>query len=269
MLLLSHPTWHVGLSERRLVLARAAPPWARRSASCESVPCTPNQDIGPEPWRAVLGTLARWLSGLDSRPPTLRVVLSGCFVRWQLLPWRNELTQPQEMAAYAALRFREVYGAAADHWRILYAAHVPGRSMPACAVDIAMMEAIRGACLAAGARLATVTPYFSSAFGHWQRDLDSRAAWFGVVEPDCLSLGLMRRQNWLSLRTERLEGDWREGLARMMAQAGIAADPGQVSPPLYLAGMGERPERGGTLPFSWLQPRAGGALRDCRLAFGV
>ena len=40
--------------------------------------------------------------------------------------------------AYVQLRFRATFGAAADSWRVVHAEPVPGRALPACAIDEAL-----------------------------------------------------------------------------------------------------------------------------------
>lgn len=263
----SSSAWRVGLSANRLALARSSPWWNGASQACDSVACAPQP--GAEPWRAVLDALAQWLADGTARRPVLHVVLSGRFVRWQLLPWRAGIARPRELAAYASLHFREVFGPVAEQWQVLYAASAPGCPVPACAVDLAFMAALRGICATAGARLAAARPYFATASGHWHRRLDRRNAWFGLVEPDHVSLGLLQDRRWTSLRAQRLDGDWRAVLPRLMAQAGLAAGVAQEAVPVYLAGAMAQPAGGGELQFFWLQPPAGRIAPDCRMALGV
>lgn len=260
---------HVGLAVQRVVVARPAGLWPGRPPACDAIDCAPGPQS--EPWRPAVDALARWLAEKGGPRPTLHVVLTGRFVRWQLLPWRPELTRPHELAAYAALRFRDTFGKAADDWQVLHSPQPPGRAVPACAVDAALMAALRGTCESAGARLAAVTPYFAAAFDRWRGVLSKKSVWFGLVEPDCVSLGLLRDGTWIGLRTQRADADWRAVLPGMMAQTGIAAGLAEVSTPLYLAGEGEPPRSDAGLPFAWLQPRAqaAGAVAGCRMALGV
>ena len=265
----SSQTLQVALSAQRLIVAKAAGLWPGKLAVCDSINCAPG--LQAEPWRPAVTALAQWLAEKGGRKPTLRIVLSGRLVRWQLLPWRPEVTQPKELATYALLRFRETFGKAADDWQVLHSLQPPGKAVPACAVDAALMEALRTTCEAAGARLATVTPYFSCAFDRWRDVLDKKAAWFGLIETDCVSLGLLREDNWTGLRSQRVDEDWRDVLPGMMAQIGIAAGLAEASPPLYLAGDSELPAPAVGLPFTWLQPKAqtARAVLGWRMALGV
>jgi len=225
----------VDLSAQRLTLARSA-----KSAACEAINLTQGTQgssgaVG-EPWQAAVAALAQWLAESKQKEPTLHVHLSGRFVRWQLLPWQAELSRPDELAAYAALRFREAYGKAADDWQVLYAPQPPGETVPACAVDAALVAALRNTCESAGATLAMVTPSFAAAFDRWRSSLDKKAAWFGLIESDGVSLGLLRGGHWTALHSQRVEQGWRDALPGMMAQMGIACGLSDAHVPLYLAG---------------------------------
>lgn len=253
-------TLHVGLSARSLQLAVRRRPWL--AAASHDLPLPPAQG---EPWGPAVEALARLLAEERGTRRTLRVVLGGRFARWQLLPWRKELSRPGELAAYAQFRFREVYGQIAEGWRVLVAPQPPGCCVPACAVDAALLDALQAA-VPAPARLAAVVPYYAAAFDCWRGRLKNGSVWFGVAEEDCLTLGLLRASGWLGLRAQRLEGDWRETLPGLMAQIGIAAhvDP---ATPLFMAGAAMTAEQNAAAPFHWLAPASARAVP--RLALGV
>jgi hypothetical protein len=237
-------------------------------AGGESIACAAGG--AGELWRAPLATLQQWLQEHPARRARVQVVLSGRLVRWQLLPWRAELNGPAEQSAYARARFREIYGAAADHWQVLQAVQPPGLTVPACAVDVALMEALQQICQQAGATLESVQPYFGCAFDRWNSRLKGKTVWFGVVEPDCTSLALLRKGQWMGLHSQRTDGNWREALPGMMAQMGIAAGLDDEVVPIYLAGNMPEPQPQAALPFSWLRARGiASEAAALRLAQGV
>lgn len=256
---LSSPKWLVGLSAQRITLARPAWGWSGKIAACEHIDCraeTPSTDDAS--WQPAVAALAQWLATKGGAHTTLHVVLSGRFVRWQLLPWQAELSQPKELAAYAALRFHETFGKASDDWQVMHSPQPPGQTVPACAVDAALIAALRSTCDAASATLATVSPCFASAFDHWLTSFNKKSAWIGLIEADCVSLGLLRDGQWLALRSQRVNADWRDALPGMMAQMGIAVGLSEESVPLYLTGGGDAPKPVAGLAFTWLQPKAQG-----------
>lgn len=260
---------NIALSAKQVSLVKTGYLWSRAPSICRTVTLPQSDDAAP--WRPAISALANMLSEPGASKSSVNIVLSGRFVRWQLLPSRPELTRSSELMTYAALRFAETFGKAADTWQVLPSFQPPGKSMPACAIDVALMEALSSTCKAAGASLASVTPYFACAFDHWRGVVNSKSGWFGLIESDCLSLGLLQGGNWLGLRMQRLDADWRDVLPGMMAQIGIAAELAEASVPLYLVGDGDSPVPIPGLPFEWLQPKAvqQRAMVGCRMAFGV
>lgn len=269
----SKPVIRVGLSQQALTVARMPRFGVGSVGSVEQLACEPAASSASgqtEPWRAAVERLARWLSDHQEQRFAVQVVLSGRFVRWQLLPWRVELSGRAELTAYAALRFRETYGKAVQDWNILPAALAPGCTAPAAAVDSALIEALTQSCQAQGAQLQELSPYFSSAFDAWRRHIKGQAAWFGTVEADTLTLGLLRGGQWTALQTRRLNGDWRVPLPALMEHIALSCDVPEGVGPLYLAGDIPAPAVQATLPFTWLAPRqaAERAAPGLRLALG-
>ena len=240
------------------------------------VPCTPNQAGAPvtPPWHAAVETLAQWLKTQDSQPRQLNIRLSGRFVRWQLLPWQAELTGAGERDAFAALRFRENFGTAAQSWRVMLPQLPPGKATPACAVDASLVDALQAACVGSSARIASLTPYFSAAFDRWRARFKG-ACWFVLLESDCLSFGLIQNADWRCLYSQRLDGDWRGQLPSTLTQAAIACGLGPEVLPIYLAGdlaSAPQPLRTPELACDWLAPSYPRGLQSApglRLALGV
>ncbi|HMW16168.1 MAG TPA: hypothetical protein PKC34_11560 [Pseudomonadales bacterium] len=264
----------VALSMQQLLLVEYAGPWLRRPTRVEQIQLDHAASPPSEPWRAAVDALTQRLAEQQSRGIALHVVLGGRLARWQLLPWRAGLTRPQEWAAYAAMAFRDTFGAVTAQWQVQPALQPPQQDAPACAVDVALLGALHTACAESQTRLVAVRPYFSTAFDHWRSALKGEVVWFGVLEVDCLALGLLREGHWLGLRNQRLDGDWRRLLPGMMAQIGIqagldAADG--AAAPLYLTGAGEAPAADARHPFVWLQPRSQTQFDGigCRMALGL
>lgn len=271
---LSPATLHVSLGTHALHWATTPALRSAGVSACGTVAYKQGStaNLAAEPWRSAVDALAEFLADKGHRhPKPLRMVLAGRWVHWQLLPWREEITQPQEMAAYAGLRFRETFGAPAQGWQVLHVAQAPNAAIPGCAVDAKLVDALRTTCAGAGAKLSTVTPYFASAFDRWRGALKGNTVWFCLLESDCLSLGLLENKQWLALRSQRLDGDWRETLPGMIAQMGISAGLADAAVPLYLAGPQEPPAPVAGLPWVWLHPRLKTPLAavGCRMALGV
>lgn len=259
----------IGLTAGKLMLAESGAWWAFKKPVCTTRSFVQGDDMAS--WRPAISALAEVLSAPGGNRSKVNIVLSGRFVRWQLLPSRPELTRSSEINAYSALRFAEIFGKVAAEWNVLSSIQPPGHAMPACAIDRALLEAITQTCHDAGASLVSVTPYFSSAFDHWRKVVSDRSGWFGVIESDCLTLGLVHEGHWIGLRSQRFDADWREALPGMMAQIGISTDLIEPSTPLYLVGPGPKPVPVAGLPFHWLHTTAATqhATGESRMSFGI
>lgn len=213
-----------------------------------------DQDAGmenTEAWRAPLAALdrelrtrpARCLRGTTQLPaalaarlaPRLDIVLSEHFVRWLPLPWQAELETPEEQEAYARHSFRAVYGEVARHWLVRCAAQPPGAAIPACAIDDALVAALRQLAAIHGCLLGSLRPLFAVAADRWQRKLPrGGTAWFAMLEPGRLSLGLLRNRRWQAMHGEPVptpqeSGELLAGLVvRSALSAGIAPGDGRL-----------------------------------------
>ena len=246
------PVAHIALSAQRIAVAQASNIWFSKNVKFEKIDCEP--DDGREVWSSAVDGLERWLS-VQRNKPTLHIVLSARFVRWQLLDWRPEVSHPKEIAAYAALRFKETYGKTVEDWQVRYASQPPGQTVPACAIDVALIDRLRTVCSNTGARLISISPYFSSALDRWSSSLKGEMCWLGVVETDCISLALLRNGRFLGLRSQRIDVPLREALPGLVTQMGIACGITDATVPIYLVGDGEVSSLPGDMAFTWLQSR--------------
>lgn len=227
-------------------------------------------------WQPAMARLATWLR--DERLPRARlhIHLSGRFVRWQLLEWQPRLTQPQELDAYVRLRFRATFGAPAEAWRVMHAEPRPGRAVPACAIDEALVAALQELQAIGDVRVVRIAPYFSAAFDRWCARLGRQTAWFGAAEPGSFTLGLLHKGAWRGLRSMRhagaADGGWRSVLPAMQAQIGLASGLNlPQDTPLFLAGCGAAPSGRADPGLVWLAPQGRNepAHGIARMAWGI
>ena len=109
--------WHVGLSAGKVVRVRLAGAWRQRIGSFDELVCAPG--TGEAPWLAATVELTRLLQDDTVRPRSVCIVLSGRFVRWQLLAWHPELARQEEVAAHARLRFAETPASVGLEWSMV------------------------------------------------------------------------------------------------------------------------------------------------------
>lgn len=217
----------------RVIVVQKKKSWPGSASSYKHLDCQPIAEAPP--WRSAVNALTEWLASQHPKP-ALHIVLSNRFTRWQLLDGKTGLSHPDEVAAYAALRFKETYGSLAEDWNFMHSPQPPGESIPVCATDSALLEALHQMCKDAGAKLVCVTPYFSAAFDHWNPSIKGSLRWFGVVEPDCISLALLSNKGFVSLRSQRLDAPLQDALPGLLTQMGVACGISAGTLPIYLVG---------------------------------
>ena len=277
---LSMPVVRIGLAPGGVTLVHMSRWGRQRIDRIEHLPCKDAATDGPVqsgaepssqgPWRAACEALEQWLDQQQGQRHRMAIVLSDRFVRWQILPWRIELSGAAELTAYAALRFRETYGRVAQDWSILKANIAPGQPAPAAAVDTGLLETLMKSCTAAGSQLHSVAPYYACAFDHWRSSTPTQDCWFGSVGEQALTIGRLQQGHWAALQTQRLTSDWPALLQTLKTQISLACALPDEAIPLYLCGDLEPPLPLRNLPFTWLIPKRipQGAIAGVRLALG-
>ncbi|PZO20593.1 MAG: hypothetical protein DCF26_02630 [Burkholderiales bacterium] len=241
MLFAERPLLQVALLEDRLVIGRAG--HRRGETGKTEVVSVPRSGPHAPAWQPAMSALTGWLRERDLKRARLHVFLSSQLARWQLLEWQPQLARPQELEAYVRLRFRATFGSVADSWRVVHTEPLPGRALPACAIDEALLAELQGLKSVGETTVASVVPYFSAAFDRWRGSMGDRMAWFGVAEPGSLTLGLLHRGVWHGLRSARHEpqgtAGWRSVLPALQAQIQLASGLDLAkAPPVYLVGCG-------------------------------
>ncbi len=234
------------LTPERVHLRRESPFWRRASVADQNLAC-PDGSEGAEPWRASLNFLA---PALDKNVD-LAVVLSSHFVRLQLLPWQAELKTRAEWQAYGTFRFQEIYGSVADAWDIVLSNEPPGRAVMACAVDRALLDALKELAGERGGRLVSVQPAFALAWNRHRKSLGAAAGAFVLAEPGRLCAGLCRDGAWFALRNQSVT-EPEAGIGGLLAQQLMLADmPLPVGEVLVVGLDGAALKAAAGLPAGW------------------
>lgn len=220
------PLWHesayVGLAPQRIHI-RSRPALLRRAkggGETEDVAAV----AGAEPWVACVEHLERALQRRRTNDMRLDVVLSSHFVRFQLVPWQTDLGERDERVAYAGFLFKEVYGDMSSEWEIRLSEEPPGRSSVACAIDRALLEALRRVSAASGCSLRSVRPYLVEEFNRVRRGLRGDNVIFALSEPGRLCAGHLRKGAWRSLRNEAVAGAAGAALSAVLGQLAVTGE---------------------------------------------
>lgn len=147
---------------------------------------------------------AEALADLVQRPEVgrgnLTLLLSNHFVRYLLIPWREEVKDPAEFAAFADICWDRTYGGDPARRVLRTARERSGSPRLAAALDSEFLTALRQAITRSPLKLVSVQPYLTAAFNRLG------AAWRGgnflflVAEPDRTCLLAALDGVWKSVR---------------------------------------------------------------------
>ncbi|HSD59422.1 MAG TPA: hypothetical protein VLC55_01030 [Burkholderiales bacterium] len=166
----------------------------------EAVACAPAAE-GPA-WAPAVAALSEFLARPATGPGDLWVVLSSHFARFMVIPWNDELASPEELQAYAAAVYENVFGEAASAaWDIRTSPERPGTQRIACAVDRALLEALDQAVAGTRVRLASVQPHLMACYNALAPNLRGRDFVFLVSEGDRASLLAAAASQWRAVRS--------------------------------------------------------------------
>ena len=212
----------VVFSPGQLALVRIAREFTRRGLvrrvlARDAVPCDAVAS-GEAPWDGALRALASALPGVAKRKDYATLILSNHFMRYTLVPWSDALSDDTEQMAYAQHAFRQAYGAAAASWELRLSPAPAGMPQLASAVDGRLLQAVRQGFSEAGVALRSVQPYLMAAYNNCRQRLQQHSAWFVLFEPGCLCVALLQQGHWASVRSMRINEDWRGQLPQILAR---------------------------------------------------
>ena len=150
--------------------------------------------------QAAADALAVLLARPEIGKGDLTLVLSSHFVRYLLVPWRAEVRNPAELAAYAAICCDQMFGSEPAGRVVLTSREKASAPRIAAALDAAFMNALRSVAGASRLRLTSIQPYLAAAFNCLRESLGRSDFVFVVAEPKRSCLLVSKAGKWSSLR---------------------------------------------------------------------
>jgi hypothetical protein len=177
------------------------------------------------PWQAGAGE-ARWAPALASLASLLgpkgaaraRVVLSSGLVHYAVLPWNPALAGAEQDRIFLGHRFRQLYGDAAAQWQLRCEYASAGRARLASAVDVRLIDALKGLLGGHGIKLQSIVPALADSVNRYRTRLDRPSAWLACQEEGCLCVARWHDWEWVAARSLRTDNDWRSALPSILAR---------------------------------------------------
>jgi len=170
---------------------------ARHTAQADPV-------FGQEPWQGAVAALRATAEAWRKDAVAVSIVLSNHFARYVLVPPGVKVSGTEEEHALARFYFSKVHGERSRAWDVRLSDAAPNAPRLACAVDSALLEALR-ACFPPKGRpqLVSVQPLLMSGFNFWRRQFPAAGAWFLLVEPERACLGLFSGRSWVAVQNAK------------------------------------------------------------------
>jgi hypothetical protein len=138
-----------------------------------------------------------WRSRID-----VSVVLSNHFVRYAVVPQQDGAATREEELALARFHFARIHGERAKAWEVRLSPESRGAQL-ACAIDAALLEAIKSSFARSKARLVSVQPHLMAVFNGLRRRIPREGAWLVLAERERTCLARLAQRGWASVHNGR------------------------------------------------------------------
>jgi hypothetical protein len=226
--------WRTRVIDKRVVeTADLAPDPSRAGATGSGQP-------GADPaWKATVAALDEVLAGFTTPGIPATVIVSSRFVRYIIVPWRDNVIGATEQAEFARHCFSNVYGATSVDWEIRISSGGFRRNALASAVDAQMLRAVEKVVTGRGFRIASIQPNFMAACNRFRRELGGyQSGCIAVLEPGRVALGIFDRTGWRTLSARRVDTPGPAELVSVLAQELKLAEPADLPEFLFVAALG-------------------------------
>lgn len=187
---------------------------------------------------AAAEALASLLQHPDIGQGDLRLLISNHFARYLLIPWRSEVSTPEEFAAYAGICCDQTYGE--DGGRRLHVApDQAGRPRLAAVMDGALLSALTKATSSSRLRLVSIQPYLTAAFNRLRASLPRDNFFFVLAEPARHCVLSAGQGHWTSVRASAGENRPETLSALIERESRLLDLPEDKQPPIFVHAPGQ------------------------------
>lgn len=168
-------------------------------------------------WVSLIKYLRHALNKPICHGTTPHVVLSNHFVRYAVVPWKNEISKADERIAYAKHCFVETFGERIKNWNFCLSQPAYGQSTIASAIEPNLITQIHQIFDEVSMPLNSITPELMLTFNYIinqatinnliQPNEGSDLFWIASVQNQQLCLALLDQSGWRLLRQMMIEID--------------------------------------------------------------
>lgn len=223
---------HIGLHPDRVVLSSSVGIWRRRESDSLAQPVLAKP--GSMPCQQVLDVLETTLADSRWHRFGARVLLSNALVRYTVVPSSPLISNLNEEAALARLKFQQIHGSASGEAEIRLANALSGESQLAASLDPVFNDRLKELCGAAQIRLLSVEPALMRAFNCSARSLRGEKFWFLHAERALVTAARFENGACVGVNTLPLEGALSRTLKDVLDTLELMESCTSVAPLVYL-----------------------------------
>jgi hypothetical protein len=171
--------------------------------------------------RNVVAALESLLAGSDFKNAQADVLLSNHFLRYTVLPWREDVTGEAERLALARHSLNKIYGMRAEDWEVRVSLGDYGRASVAVAVAPDLLAAIKSVSRTATLALERIEPLLVAGFNRACQGVPGKNFWFVSVEAASACVARLGNGQWQSVRCHRIGQDWVRELVPLLARESL------------------------------------------------
>lgn len=189
------------------------------------------------PATAAPDALSRLLAAPEIGPGDLSIVLSNHFVRYLLVPWREEIGDPNEFAAFAQICCDQVYGGDSPQngSRVLRCSREKaGSPRLAAVVETSLLSALEHCVADSPLKLLSIQPYLAAAFNRLGSAFRRGNFFFVVAEPNRSCLLAATGGRWSRVQASAGEDQAKTVVDLIDREAQLLGLDGDAMPPIYV-----------------------------------
>jgi len=185
-------------------------------------------------WRGVVQALELLLAMGDMRDARSEIVVSNHFLRYALVPWRDDVAGEIERLALVRHTLARLYGAHLEGWEVSVALGRHGAAALAAAIDPELLASLRAATRAAGLVVQRIEPLLVAGFNQACAGVEAPGFWFASVESGRVCLARIQDDVWQSVRCQRIGDDWKAELPVILARELLLEEGSPATLPVYV-----------------------------------
>ena len=193
--------------------------------------------LASTPVSAAVEALGSLLAGPEIGPGNLSIVLSNHFVRYLLVPWRDEVSTRDEFAAFAQICCDQVYGGdepQSNRHILCSSREKAGSPRLAAVIEAPFLSALKSVVASSKLRLLSIQPYLAAIFNRLETSIDPRNFFFVVAEPNRSCLLAATNGHWSRVQSSA-GGDQAQALADLIdREAQLLGFDGDAMPAIFV-----------------------------------